>query len=159
MPEPEKNETKDKYIGRCVSQLMKDEGKEQDQALAICYSYWKKAHPGSEDKPKKEDYEFRKPSGLLKDDDSPVVKESTKVRLDTEGSNQTVVTIGDYDFYFSYKTIVAVRIAGDLYCTDERFSNTTAKYLNKIEPDKTRRMDSASFDKLIGSIKVTALKP
>lgn len=42
MPKPKAGEEKNAYISRCVSQLMKDEGKEQEQALAICFSYWER---------------------------------------------------------------------------------------------------------------------
>jgi len=41
IPQPKSGEEKNKYIGRCVSFLM-DEGKEQKQALAICFSIWEK---------------------------------------------------------------------------------------------------------------------
>jgi hypothetical protein len=39
MPKPNPNETKDDYIGRCVGVLI-NEGKQQDQAIAICNSLW-----------------------------------------------------------------------------------------------------------------------
>jgi len=42
MPRPKAGEEKDAYISRCVSQLIKDEGKEQKQALAICFSMWER---------------------------------------------------------------------------------------------------------------------
>ena len=42
MPEPSAGEDKNHYISRCTEQLVSSEGKEQKQALAICYSMWKK---------------------------------------------------------------------------------------------------------------------
>lgn len=36
---PKGGETEDEFIGRCIPILI-DEGKEQEQATAICYSYW-----------------------------------------------------------------------------------------------------------------------
>lgn len=39
MPTPMKGEDKNEFIGRCIP-ILKDEGKEQDQAVAICYSMW-----------------------------------------------------------------------------------------------------------------------
>lgn len=42
MPEPGKNEKQDEFIGRCIPILIK-EGRKQDQAVAICFSKWKKA--------------------------------------------------------------------------------------------------------------------
>jgi hypothetical protein len=40
MPLPKENETKDEYLQRCISYLIKEEGKPQKQAVAICYNYW-----------------------------------------------------------------------------------------------------------------------
>lgn len=39
MPKPRKNESKDDFMKRCVPQVM-EEGKPQDQAVAICSSMW-----------------------------------------------------------------------------------------------------------------------
>jgi HK97 family phage major capsid protein len=41
MPNPGKKEDKNEFMKRCVSMVM-DEGKEQDQAVAICMSKWEK---------------------------------------------------------------------------------------------------------------------
>lgn len=47
MPAPPKpNETKSEFIGRCVPVVI-DEGRPKDQAIAICYSMWRKKHPGA----------------------------------------------------------------------------------------------------------------
>lgn len=40
MPTPRKNETQDEWHSRCMSELVGEEGYEQDQANAICYSKW-----------------------------------------------------------------------------------------------------------------------
>jgi len=37
---PGKNETQDEFISRCIEQEVK-QGREQQQAVAICYSKWK----------------------------------------------------------------------------------------------------------------------
>jgi len=42
IPQPDKNEEKDKYISRCIKFVI-DEGKPQKQAIAICYSVWDKS--------------------------------------------------------------------------------------------------------------------
>jgi len=41
IPKP-KGESKNDYISKCVSSLMKKEGKEQKQALAICFNTWER---------------------------------------------------------------------------------------------------------------------
>ena len=39
MPKPRKNENQDAFIARCIP-LLVGEGREQQQAIAICYSMW-----------------------------------------------------------------------------------------------------------------------
>lgn len=39
---PNKGESQDEFHSRCMSKLVGDEGYEQDQANAICYSYWER---------------------------------------------------------------------------------------------------------------------
>lgn len=41
MPKPQKDETRDAFLERCIPQLV-DEGKDQDQATAICNSMWER---------------------------------------------------------------------------------------------------------------------
>jgi hypothetical protein len=40
MPKPLLNERQEDFIGRCVEELITEEGKSKQQAVAICYSYW-----------------------------------------------------------------------------------------------------------------------
>lgn len=39
MPKPHKDENKEDFISRCIPMLV-DEGRDQDQAVAMCYSIW-----------------------------------------------------------------------------------------------------------------------
>lgn len=39
MPKPRKGETQDKFIKRCIPQII-NEGKPSKQAVAICHSLW-----------------------------------------------------------------------------------------------------------------------
>jgi hypothetical protein len=51
MPTPRKGEKQNKFMSRCVSDIV-HEGKDQKQAVAICYSLWsehEKAEMASED--------------------------------------------------------------------------------------------------------------
>jgi hypothetical protein len=45
MPKPTANEDKEHFMARCIPQLM-DEGRPQDQAIAICNSIWEEHHGG-----------------------------------------------------------------------------------------------------------------
>jgi len=47
MPTPRSGESKEDYISRCIPQL-KDEGKEQKQAIAICYNMWERRNENIE---------------------------------------------------------------------------------------------------------------
>lgn len=40
MPKPGKDETRDKFISRCIPIIIK-EGKKPEQAVAICHSIWR----------------------------------------------------------------------------------------------------------------------
>lgn len=44
MPKPKKNESKQDYLKRCMADLIEKEGKESDQAFAVCNAYWDDAH-------------------------------------------------------------------------------------------------------------------
>jgi hypothetical protein len=45
---PSKGEHQDEYIPRCIAKLVGDEGYENDQAAAICYSTWRQEHAKNE---------------------------------------------------------------------------------------------------------------
>lgn len=61
-------------------------------------------------------------------------------------ANNTLVTINNTDYYFSYKTLVAVRHNGVQAIIKNYWSNTTGKHLNAIDRDKSKRLDSAAFE-------------
>lgn len=68
--------------------------------------------------------------------------ENINISLDNLGTtNKNRVTIstekGSVDFYFSYKTLVAV----NRVCSVNKWGNTTGKLLNEIEPDKKARVE------------------
>ena len=63
---PSGGETKDEFVSRCIGKLVGDEGYDEDQAAAICYSTWEEKH-AIEPNPCWEGYE---PYGL-KDDGTP----------------------------------------------------------------------------------------
>ena len=51
-------------------------------------------------------------------------------------------------FYFSFKTLVAFISNKGLVCSKNYWGVTTAKHLNWIQPDKSKRVDSDTFKKL-----------
>jgi len=48
MPTPKKGETEKEFISRCIPYVLKEgTAKDQKQAIAICYSMWRKRHGGA----------------------------------------------------------------------------------------------------------------
>ena len=63
------------------------------------------------------------------------------------GVNTLVFTDADgTEYYFSYKTLVAVRYQGVLTCIQNSWGSTTGKHLNWIQPDKKKRVNRETFD-------------
>ena len=42
MPTPLLYERQEDFVGRCVEELITEEGKDKSQAVAICYQIWNK---------------------------------------------------------------------------------------------------------------------
>jgi hypothetical protein len=69
MPTPRTGEKREDFLKRCIPQVI-DEGREQDQAVAICHSLWRKKETGMEEEVKSTVWEALK--GFFK---TPEVKE------------------------------------------------------------------------------------
>ena len=46
MPEPQKGESEKDFLKRCIPMLIKEEGYKKNQAIAICYSIYRKKGEG-----------------------------------------------------------------------------------------------------------------
>lgn len=56
------------------------------------------------------------------------------------------VSAGRYTFFISYETIIAYREGGNnLQVCENVWGNTTGKYLNKIQPSKSKRVPFEEF--------------
>ena len=54
------------------------------------------------------------------------------MRLINCGSNQTIIAMGDDEYFFSYNTCVAGFTHGEGYWkTDKKWSQTTSRHINK----------------------------
>ena len=71
---------------------------------------------------------------------------------DNYGAHSLCFTIGDKDFYFSYKTLVAVRGNGRLVCIENLWGPTTGKHLNRIQPDHSKRLHADDFHAAVQEI-------
>jgi len=68
------------------------------------------------------------------------------IELANQGTiNKNIVTIGNIDLYFSYKTIVAFRDETGFYCSVNVWSKTTNKFLNEIST-KEQRISNEEFN-------------
>jgi hypothetical protein len=89
---PSKGERENEFIPRCISTLI-DEGKDQEQAAAICYSVWKEEH---KNEMQIHDEEKRVLAGPLMIADLPIYREDKK--------------LGQYYVLFDRKTIEQICI-------------------------------------------------
>lgn len=83
MPYPEKGETKEAYISRCIPYVIKEgTAKDEKQAAAICYSFWEKKNESLDSKIDKYLGESKKTDDDLKNEivsfivDKPYPKDS-----------------------------------------------------------------------------------
>lgn len=72
------------------------------------------------------------------------------MKLINLGANQTEVKINDnVTVFFSYQTPVAVKVGGEYFKTDCRWSVTTSRHINKwLGGVKAELKDQAFFDTL-----------
>lgn len=75
------------------------------------------------------------------------------------GVNSLVVTLGDLEIYYSYKTIIAIRCYhlsqenghySNFFVSKNYWAQTTGKHLNWIDNgDKSTRLDREDFEKIV----------
>lgn len=64
-------------------------------------------------------------------------------------ANFSVVYLNGLKVWFSYETPIAFSYNGRLYISENAWSVTTGKHLNRIDPDKNKRLPASEFrDKL-----------
>jgi len=77
MPSPRKNETQDKFVGRCISYVKKEHPEwGKDQVVAVCYSIWRKAK--GETPEKSSNLEYKKTKAVIEAQDG---EETEKFRF------------------------------------------------------------------------------
>lgn len=77
------------------------------------------------------------------------------IKLEQIKPNFHRVFVNDFCFWFSYETIIAYRSPnGQVVCSRNKWSNTTGKHINEIEPDKSRRLEPAVFENAVDSLQV-----
>jgi len=95
---PRKGESKDKFISRCISYIVKKEGKPQKQAVAICHNMWRNKKM-SENEDNEEYQEFTLEFPMTKNPVIVTVEESDMKKTTThspnEGDVRAVGVIGD----------------------------------------------------------------
>lgn len=82
------------------------------------------------------------------------------IQLKNISPNLNVVSVGDVDFYFSYETLVAFDDGAERVCSENVWSATTAKHLNAIQSDKSKRIPHEEFkeraDELSKRLRISA---
>lgn len=68
------------------------------------------------------------------------------------GVNCMAVSIGDFDFYFSYDTVIAFETRSEFFICKNEWGNTTGKHLNWIDPDKSKRIPHHEFETKLNDV-------
>lgn len=68
--------------------------------------------------------------------------------------NNIAVRIKNVSVYFSYKTVVAIKVDDELFISDNVFSTTTGKHINAISPDKSIRISRDRFEEMLEGLKI-----
>ena len=72
-----------------------------------------------------------------------------------ENTPATVLDLGDgTKIYWSYSTIIALRINNTLHIRENEWGTTTGRHLNAINPDKSIRIPGAEFEQLLIDYKI-----
>lgn len=66
---------------------------------------------------------------------------SKTISLNPEGPNFNQITLGPLTVWFSYRTPIAFQVDGSpLVISENRWGPTTAKHLNRVNHDKSKRI-------------------
>jgi hypothetical protein len=77
------------------------------------------------------------------------------VKLEQIKPNFNRVFVNDFCFWFSYETIVAYRSPnGQIVCSENKWTKTTGKHLNEIEPNKDKRIDPKQFEDIVEKLQI-----
>lgn len=77
----------------------------------------------------------------------PPLKRDKIMKLSIFGANQTVITIGNNEIFFSYDTPVAAFVSGIGYVrTEQKFSATTSKHINAWAGKNAATKPQSFFD-------------
>ena len=77
------------------------------------------------------------------------------IKLEQIKPNFHRVFVDDFCFWFSYETIVAYKSPnGQTVCSANKWTKTTGKHLNEIEPDKTKRLKADKFEEIVESLSI-----
>lgn len=67
--------------------------------------------------------------------------------------NYATVTIGDLILHFSYETVIGFSTDDtDTIARENVWGSTTGKHLNRIQPDKSRRLSSDDFEAALARV-------
>lgn len=57
----------------------------------------------------------------------------------------TTLEVGGLTIYFSYQTVIAFKVFGNLYISENKWGSTTGKHLNSINSDKNIRISHSEL--------------
>ena len=80
----------------------------------------------------------------------PQISGYGKYESDNYGVNCLKVDFDNLTLWYSYRIVIAYRAIGEnIVIRENSWSTTTGKHLNWIDDDKSKRIDSNEFEKLL----------
>lgn len=68
-------------------------------------------------------------------------------------ANYATVTVGNLTLHFSYETVIGMQWkSGPVIARENDWGPTTGKHLNRIQPDKSKRLPSAEFESVLAGV-------
>lgn len=77
------------------------------------------------------------------------------IKLEQIKPNFHRVFVNDFCFWFSYETIVAYKSPnGQTVCSENKWTMTTGKHIDEIEPDKSKRLSAKQFEDAVEKLEI-----
>jgi len=70
-------------------------------------------------------------------------------------ATNTLIESGNISIYYSYETIIAVKVDDELTISKNIWGSVTGKHLNTIDRDKSKRVENKVLQELVDKLVVT----
>jgi len=70
-------------------------------------------------------------------------------------ANNTLIESDNISIYYSYETIIAIKVDNELTISKNIWGSVTGKHLNAIDSDKSKRVENEVLQELIDKLVIT----